>query len=228
MPGFEGAPLRGSRAKVKHHCGFAAAGLKAVAMKQFSILAPLAFALSLSACAVPTGPVEVTRFNRAAEGVTYGAGKYIVTPAPSIGKNDELMLSPYLAAVGREMQRLGYKEGLDNRDIRAEIAVDRRESKSAERGPVSVGVGGSTGGYRSGVGLGIGINLGGGQGSRVETILSVRMIRSVDNLVIWEGRASQVASAKSPAAQPGIAASKLAEALFSDFPGTSGETVTIP
>jgi hypothetical protein len=53
-------------------------------------------------------------------------------------------------------------------------------------------------------------------------------VRRSDNLVIWEGRATQSADAKSPAAQPGIAASKLAEALFTDFPGDSGKTVTVP
>ena len=32
----------------------------------------------------------------------------------------------------------------------------------------------------------------------------------------------------SPATQPGIAASKLAESLFKDFPGVSGETIRVP
>jgi len=32
---------------------------------------------------------------------------------------------------------------------------------------------------------------------------------------------------RSPATQPGIAASKLAEAYFKDFPGVSGETIRV-
>jgi hypothetical protein len=56
----------------------------------------------------------------------------------------------------------------------------------------------------------------------------VRIIRRSDQLVIWEGRAVQSAKAGSPAAQPAIAASKLAEALFKDFPGVSGETIRVP
>ncbi|WP_397581547.1 hypothetical protein [Sphingorhabdus sp.] len=32
---------------------------------------------------------------------------------------------------------------------------------------------------------------------------------------------------RSPAKQPGIAASKLAESLFKDFPGVSGETIRV-
>ena len=62
----------------------------------------------------------------------------------------------------------------------------------------------------------------------METTLSVRIIRTSDRLVIWEGRATQRGALNSPAAQPGIAAAKLAEALFKNFPGTNGETVTIP
>ena len=91
------------------------------------------------------------------------------------------------------------------------------------------GVGGSTGSYSSGVGLGLGLDISAlGNKDRVETTLSVRLLRRADNLVIWEGRAEQSAGASSPAAQPGIAASKLAAALFADFPGKSGETVTVP
>jgi Domain of unknown function (DUF4136) len=179
--------------------------------------------LSLSACVIPTGPVEVTRFNRAAEGFVYGSGSYAVKTDA-----DTLAMSPYLAAVAREMQRVGYGEAVQNSDVIAEVAVDVVRAEVKKDSPISVGVGGSTGSYGSGVGLGIGINLGGGAGERVTTTLRVRLLRRADNLVIWEGRSAQSADAKSPAAQPGIAASKLAAALFKDFPGVSGETVSVP
>ena len=194
-------------------------------MKVASILLAASL-LSLGACTVPTGPVEVTVFNRVAEGQAYRSGSFSVVPAPGIGTG--LMLSPYLAAVSREMSRVGYSGAAGNSDVIAEVRVVTSETSGENRSPVSVGVGGSTGGYGSGVGLGVGINLGGGGGARVETVLSLRMLRARDNLVIWEGRAVQVAGKKSPAAQPGIAASKLAEALFKDFPGQSGQTITVP
>jgi hypothetical protein len=180
--------------------------------------------LSLSACAIPTGPVEVTRFNRAAEGYSYGSGSYIVKPL-----GDSLTLSPYLAAVQREMSRVGYTQALDQGDVVAEVSVNRFEFRGNERSPVSVGVGGSTGSYGSGVGVGVGVNLNAlGDQRGIETTLNVRILRTTDNLVIWEGRAVQRGALNSPAAQPGIASSKLAEALFKDFPGTNGETVTVP
>ena len=195
-------------------------------MKKYSLFAAVALSLTVSACVVPTGPVEVTRFNRVADGYIYGDGSYIATPAKA---GDALSLSPYLAAVAREMQQIGYSEKLDNSDVIAEVSVSARKIEAPQRSPVSVGVGGSTGSYGSGVGVGLGFDLGSlGNKERVQTALSVRLLRRSDNLVIWEGRAEQSAGATSPAGQPGIAASKLASALFQDFPGKSGETVTVP
>jgi hypothetical protein len=191
------------------------------------LLAILAASLALSACVVPTGPVEVTRYNRAAEGMVYGTGSYSIKATDAAGKNQSLVLSPYLAAVAREMQLAGYKEKLLDSDVTAEITLST-SSRAQTRSPVSVGVGGSTGNLGSGVGIGANIDLSGAGKAQVETILTVKIRRRADSLVIWEGRAAQTAKQGSPAAQPGIAASKLASALFSGFPGVSGETVRVP
>src|SRR3546814_18502563 len=93
--------------------------------------------------------------------------------------------------------------------------------------PVSVGVGGSTGSYGSGLGLGIGINLSGKPKAIVITELNVQIKRRADATVIWEGRAITEAKENAPAAQPGLAAAQLAGALFKDFPGVSGRTITV-
>lgn len=196
-------------------------------MKTPRILPLLALSL-LSACVVPTGPVEVTRFNRAAEGVPYGNGSFVVDVAGESAADRSLSASPYAAAVTREMQRVGYRNQAGTSDIVAEIRFGARMIRPERRSPVSVGVGGSTGSYGSGIGLGVGINLGGGSAAQLQTTLAVRIIRRSDRLVIWEGTAVQSAKAGSPAAQPAIAASKLAEALFKDFPGVSGETIRVP
>jgi hypothetical protein len=195
-------------------------------MKTAHILPLLALSL-LTACVVPTGPVEVTRFNRAAEGVSYGNGSFIVEVAGESASDRALSASPYLAAVAREMQRVGYHNQAGKSDVVAEIRFGATTIRPDRRSPVSVGVGGSTGTYGSGVGLGLGINLG-GSATQLQTTLAVRIIRRSDQLVIWEGTAVQAAKVGSPAAQPGIAASKLAEALFKDFPGVSGEAIRVP
>ncbi len=196
-------------------------------MKTPRILPLLALSL-LSACVVPTGPVEVTRFNRASEGVPYGNGSFGVEVAGESAADRSLSASPYVAAVTREMQRAGYGNQAGTSDVVAEIRFGATMIRPERRSPVSVGVGGSTGSYGSSIGLGVGINLGGGSAALLQTTLSVRIIRRNDQLVIWEGRAVQSAKAGSPAAQPAIAASKLAEALFKDFPGVSGETIRVP
>ena len=92
---------------------------------------------------------------------------------------------------------------------------------------MSVGAGGSTGSYGGGVGLGIGINLGGDSGKRVVTRMSVSLRDGTSGKVLWEGRARLDAPAKSPLAQDGPAAQALAEALFTGFPGNSGETIEV-
>jgi hypothetical protein len=196
-------------------------------MKTPRIFTLLALSL-LSACVVPTGPVEVTRFNRASEGVPYGNGSFGVEVAGESPADRSLSASPYVAAVTREMQRVGYRNPMGTSDVVAEIRFGARMIRPERRSPVSVGVGGSTGSYGSGIGLGVGINLGGGSAAQLQTTLSVRIIRRSDQLVIWEGTAVQSAKAGSPAAQPAIAASKLAEGLFKDFPGVSGETIRVP
>lgn len=193
-------------------------------MNPFRIAPMLLATLALSACMIPTGPVEVTRFNRIAEGIVYGTGSFAVTTT----SGDTLALSPYLAAVQREMERVGYSKALDGSDVIAEVSVQRVQFNGNDQNPVSVGVGGSTGSYGSGVGVGVGLNLNAlGDQRGIETTLNVRILRTSDKLVIWEGRATQRGALNSPAAQPGIASSKLAEALFKDFPGTNGETVTV-
>jgi hypothetical protein len=45
---------------------------------------------------------------------------------------------------------------------------------------------------------------------------------------VWEGRSETAVRSRAPAGQPGIAAARLARALFEGFPGQSGQTITIP
>lgn len=125
-------------------------------------LLPLLSLALLSACVVPTGPVEVTRFNRASEGVVYGTGSVSVVLA---GETDQGRASrrPPIWRGGRAgiaACRLLRKNA--DPDIVAEIRYGVVTLERERRSPVSVGVGGSTGSFGSGLGVGVGINLGGG------------------------------------------------------------------
>ena len=202
-------------------------------MPNLRLLAPLAaVALTLSACATTpyTGPVEVTRFVApAAERAALGQGPIVVYfPEEVSNANAKSAIG---AAVERELQVLGYQiVAQEGRDIQvAAVRTARNPIAAAEddRGPVSVGVGGQTGSFGSGVGLGVGIDLGGGrEGPAANTELSVRITRD-DGTTLWEGRAQMATGIKSPYSQVDASARALAGALFKDFPGGNGETVTI-
>lgn len=201
-------------------------------MLPFRLFAPLAAAtLALSACATTpyTGPVEITRFVAPAAGAL-GKGPILVyfpDEIPNAGAKAAIK-----TAVEGELQKLGYTiVAQEGRGIQvAAVRAARRPIAAApvdRNGPVSVGLGGQTGGFGSGLGLGVGINLGGGsEGPVVNTELSVRIVDDT-NAVLWEGRAQMATGVKSPYAPVTTAARALAVGLFKDFPGGNGETVTI-
>ena len=64
-------------------------------------------------------------------------------------------------------------------------------------------------------------------GGTVSLKLTARLLNE-RNVQVWEGPATTVARINSPAAQPGLAAEKLANALFADFPGESDKTIMVP
>ncbi len=190
-----------------------------------------ALSLSMTACVATTPPVDVTRFHNAQD-TQIPTGTVAIVSSSDESEGRTLEQGTYEAAVRRELQRVGFSDpGTDaaNGEYVARVSVEQsRLSAGGGRSPVSVGVGGSTGSYGSGVGLGIGINLSGKPKDKIATELSVRITRRADGETVWEGRSSVEAKDGSPASQPGLAAAKLAEALFRDFPGESGTTIRVP
>ena len=185
--------------------------------------------LALAGCAgTYTGPVEVTRFVSDSP-ARLGEGTITLTFP---GEMDNMTArNAFASAIADELSRIGYNVVMDGRAATQTAAIRTSRSPIAQardgRGPVSVGVGGGTGGFGSGVGAGIGINLGGGRsGPEALGQLSVR-ITGPDGQSLWEGRAEQAVSAKSDYADLDTSARTLTRALFRDFPGGSGETVTI-
>jgi len=198
-----------------------------------ALAAPLVLAASiaLSGCVAPVGPVEVTRFH-APETARLGRGTIRVEPAP--GQPDNLEFRTYAASVARELTRLGYGEPLPGQTGSEQVALLTLERETYRpqrtRGPVSVGAGGATGSYGSGVGLGIGIDLSGPPkdqiGTRVFVAIRERAAPATAT-ALWEGRAVFTVRADSPLAQAPLGSAKVAEALFKGFPGQSGETILV-
>lgn len=198
-------------------------------MKRIFAIAPAICLAALSACVAPVGPVEVTRFHLPDTSML-GNSTIAVEPAQGMD-GTSLEFRSYAAAVERELARVGYTNvsptGAGSRQV-AVLSVQRQAYRPARsRGPVSVGVGGGTGGWGSGVGMGVGFDLSGPPPEQVETRISV-MIRDRDSgETLWEGRASFAVKASSPLAETQLGAAKIAEALFQDFPGNSGETILV-
>ena len=193
---------------------------------------PLAAAATLAACAstpAPPSAIEVTRFHDSAALAAKSQAAVFVETAPG-SQIDGLALAPYKSAVAAELARLGFTE----RDraqsaLVAQIAAERFTVSPQQRsGPVSVGVGGSTGSYGSGVGVGLGINLGGsGPRERVGTKLTLMLRDAATGQAIWEGRSEFTVDAEAELAAASRHANILAEAMLRDFPGGNGETIEI-
>jgi hypothetical protein len=184
-------------------------------------------ALALAGCAATIPPAQVTRFHL---NQPIAPDSFEIAEPGHFGPED----ATYRAAVVAELLTLGFKQAPTAARYRLTIDHSRDERAAApRRSPITIGIGGGTGGYGGGVGLGASFGLGGNKSrSDIVTRISVRMTQRTDNATtwatIWEGRAETVAPSGAPSAQPGLAAQKLASALFRGFPGESGRTITVP
>lgn len=199
-------------------------------MKRIALVA-MASSLALAGCATPAyvSPVEVTRFV-GDQSAYLGQGTIEIVAAPGTD-TASIEFGIYADAVRHELETLGYRVVAQDAQQVAAIAIESFVGETERgRGPVSVGAGGSTGSYGSGVGVGIGIDLGSLSGpppERIEREIFVA-IRSEDQFTnLWEGRASMVATSNSDYAAEAAAATRMATALFTDFPGNSGETIEV-
>jgi hypothetical protein len=195
-----------------------------------ALLAATLAGLALAGCSSTyTGPVEVTRFVAEQRSAELGEGAIaVIIPEEMSNKTAR---AAFQAAVAAELRELGYTIATEpgTAGQTATIRTSREPVGGAgrRRSPVNVGVGGQTGTFGSGVGVGVGINLGGGEkGPRVVTELAVRILGPAGES-LWEGRADIETSMDSPYSETRTVAHTLASALFRDFPGGNGETVTI-
>ncbi|KLE34813.1 DUF4136 domain-containing protein [Aurantiacibacter luteus] len=194
---------------------------------------PAAAIALLGGCATPAyvSPVEVTRFVSQAP-TMLGQGTIRVTGAPGMD-TASVEYGIYADAVRAELAQLGYRVTTQEADQVAQISLEQMVAAAEGRRGSGVGVGGgaSTGTYGSGVGVGVGVDLtrliNGRPAERIERQLavSIRSATGVQNL--WEGRASMTASANSDYGSSPAAAARMADALFTGFPGESGETISV-
>jgi len=195
----------------------------------FKLAITLTAAAALAGCATNQGTgardgASVTRFHL---GQQIARAEIRLEPGDSAGG---LEFATLAAPVERELTRLGWTVAGGN--VRSEqvaiVRVQQGRRAAPSGGGLSIGIGGGTGGYRSGAGVGVGGTIPiGGSGPIVVTELSVRIQRRSDATVAWEGRADLEARENAPLADPRAAADVLASALFRDFPGESGRTIRV-
>ena len=193
----------------------------------------LGCAAALAGCAAQNSDVRVTRFHL---GQPIAPGAIMVTPRdPSMAK--ELEFQTYARIVEAELQRQNFPLAADiaRSEQVAVVEVNRMWRPTGQRSgsSMSIGLGGGSGGGWGGgtsVGLGGAVSFPIGKSRErmdVATMLSVQIKRRSEGTVIWEGRAETVARDGSPAANPEASVQRLASALFRDFPGRSGQTITV-
>jgi hypothetical protein len=203
-------------------------------MKKFSRLAlPLALAFGLSACATPF-KADVSRF---AVPLPAPAGQTFAVVAEDPKLAGGLEFATYAEAVAAELTQIGYARAAspDSADmlVRFDYRVDggrervRTDFNGAGFGAGRWGPWGPWGGWGGGWGFGFNDPFFGGPDVRSYTVftsgIDVKIDRRADGQRLFEGRAEAVSrSNRLPNLVP-----NLVDALFTGFPGNSGETVRI-
>ena len=195
--------------------------------------------LALAAPALAAERVEVTRFHTSTTLARLGTGWIEVAPAAGID-GTSLETRAWLDVVARELAAQGLAPSAPQASVNriAEVRLTRDAVPGSERrgggSSVSVGVGVGSGGggwHRGGSSVGVGVGMGfpiaGGRsrGGDVESELSVTIRDKASGAPLWEGRSS-LRTSQRDAARPETTA-RLARALFTGFPGKSGETIEV-
>ncbi|MEN3950558.1 DUF4136 domain-containing protein [Iodidimonas sp. SYSU 1G8] len=185
----------------------------------------LVAALLLSACAgAQTISSDVTRFHQMPP-----PGGTVAIVAPDDRKSGGMAFRDYAARTTAHLSRAGFSPVSGAApDYIAELDYYQQPVASddgIDNGPrMSLGVGGGSGGYGSGVGVGLGtsFSLGGGERMAARTVTLV-ISRRDTGARIFEGRAQSMGPADNFAG----AVPYMIDALFSNFPGQSGQTITV-
>lgn len=189
-------------------------------------LAALVLTAALGACADNRFAAEVTRFHL---DQPMSRGSVVLEPSEPRAA-ESLEFQQYAGFVAEELREEGFAIAPTRGGAELAAVIDYEQDSRrdiAARSPVSVGIGGGTVGNNVGVGVGTTFGLG---GKRADTVninyLGVKLLRLSDETIIWEGRAVSEVREDRPDAALSTAIPKLAEALFREYPGPSGQTVT--
>jgi hypothetical protein len=199
-------------------------------MKPFLLLS--LSALALGGCTVTGGGrdagTEVTRYHL---NQPIAPGSVHIEPLSATAT-----ISPeyqtYADAVAAELSRMGYTRvapaSAGASQYIAAVGFQRASRGTVQTPPrFSIGIGGGSFGRGGGLGGGLSTGLGAQTREVIVSELFVQLRRRSDETVVWEGRAQSGGLSRTSETQPGIAAGRLATALFRGFPGESGITTIV-
>jgi Domain of unknown function (DUF4136) len=193
-----------------------------------ALLASLFSLNLLGGCASEQLRADVVRFHSS---FAVQQGQTVAVRPIDTALANSLEFSNYATVLADRLVRLGYKSATTGTtDLVADLAygqVTRDTSIEAGRSPVSVGVGVGGGSGSFGLGGSLNFPIGSRQNQNRgvrDTQVSVRIKRSGDDKVIWEGRSTSeslnVETNSLTALMP-----TMIDAVLSNFPGESGKTV---
>lgn len=200
----------------------------------------LSGSMFLSACAGGKHmPVEVTRFHTAQ---LVAGGSLAIMPHDPTMKNT-FEYQKYSASLATILTQVGFQvvpnpqqadfiltydvmRGTRYQNNAINAGDNRPHGGISMGGGYGSGGGGFGGGFGGGgISTGFSIPVGNGYRTspRVETMLTAQLSRHDTHQVIWEGHAKTQAKSNAPEGNPDWAVNRLATAMFSNFPGPSGE-----
>jgi hypothetical protein len=195
---------------------------------KFKILAAsLSAFVLLDGCATERFGADVVRFH---SGFAVQQGQSIVVRPVDAALANSLEFDSYAGLLAQRLNALGYRPMAGGAsDLVAELAYGqqvRDTSIEGRRSPVSVGVGVGGGSGTFGLGGSVNFPIGGARENRGmrDTVVSVRIKRSGEDRLLWEGRATAESLNVEANTLTGVMPAML-DALFSKFPGETGKTV---
>ena len=195
-------------------------------MTRHMILPAVLAALLLPSVAhAATVKVEVTRFHILAPPAPPLTGSSITVEPADPAAASSLQFGALAAVANAELAKAGFTlaAGGQPPDHVARISLTGNSEVVRKRSPISIGIGGGTGGWNGGIGGGATVPVGGGTGTVTAALMTLQIRRTSDGSAVWEGRASTIA----PSIDPISAAPVLLQALLKGFPGQSGQSVTV-
>ena len=195
-------------------------------MSRHMILPALLAALLLPSVAhAATVKVEVTRFHILAPPAPPLTGSSITVEPADPAAASSLHFGALAAVANAALAKAGFKlaAGGQPADHVARISLTGSSEMVRKRSPISIGIGGGTGGWNGGIGGAVTFPVGGGTRTVTAALMTLQIRRASDGSAVWEGRASTIA----PSIDPISAAPVLLQALLKGFPGPSGQSVTV-